>query len=302
MHKQLQASDQLTVLKGRQIYFMILEYYATTESLELVYSIDHLTHLKLLGDNQVHTFRSTWDNILRHMKDTLAETSKRDMLLLAEDIAHYRRLSEGHEDKTYTWLLNCIQRALRRKAEKINWDGRAAIVQGTGALDAAPGQAMTKKEKKKAKAKAKSKAEAKNGKKDEEEPALSAPGATGKAKAKEKGKGKAKGNGKGRSSSTGEIKAKDCCYQCWFSHASISKAMKKQIPEPKSSRSPSPARSAKGGGKGKDKGKAKHQFKWCSHNLKPEGCKKGEQCPFPHLDAGAVSTVKKAMKASASSS
>ena len=125
---QLRCSDISTILKGRQAYFMMLRYYATTESLDLVYSIEHLTRLTWMGDNEMHTFRDTWDNI---MVNSLAEVSKRDLLFrkmeqskeLAEDLAHYRRLPEGHEDKSYSWLLNCITRSLRRRAENRNWDG-----------------------------------------------------------------------------------------------------------------------------------------------------------------------------------
>jgi hypothetical protein len=48
-----------------------------------------------MGDNEMHTFRDTWDNILRNMVDNLAEISKRDLLFrkmesskeLSEDMA-----------------------------------------------------------------------------------------------------------------------------------------------------------------------------------------------------------------------
>ena len=84
----------------------------------------------------------------------------------------------------------------------------------------------------------------------------------------------------------------------------LSKEKKKEIPVP-GSRSPSPAGGGKAKGKGKDKGKGKqkgktdHKFLWCSHHLMPEGCNKGANCPFPHLDKDAVNAVKKAMKAAA---
>ena len=70
----------------------------------------------------MHTLRDTWDNILRNMVDNLAEISKRDLLFrkmegskeLSEDMAHHRRLPEGHEDKSYAWLQTCIVRALTK--------------------------------------------------------------------------------------------------------------------------------------------------------------------------------------------
>jgi hypothetical protein len=64
---QQKCTDMWTILKGRHVYFMIIRYYATTESLDLVYSIEHLTKLQWLGDNEIHTFRDTWENILRNM-------------------------------------------------------------------------------------------------------------------------------------------------------------------------------------------------------------------------------------------
>jgi hypothetical protein len=322
---QLKCTDASTTLKGRQVYFMLLRYYTTTERLDLVYSIEHLSKLSWVGDNEMHTFRDTWDNILCNMVDNLAEISKRDLLFrkmegskeLSEDMAHYRRLPEGHEDKSYAWLQNCIVRALRRRAERRNWDGRGAIIRGNSQVHAAPSQEDDAKEAKKqakAKAKAKAKAEAEKVSKKEAKDAAAVVKALAKAKAAPKQKGK--GKGKARSASAGGAgDPKTVCYhfkrggctrgaECWFEHTMLSKEKKKEILVP-GSRSPSPAGGGKAKGKGKDQGKGKqkgktdHKFLWCSHHLKPEGCNKGPNCPFPHLDKDAANAVNKAMKAAA---
>jgi hypothetical protein len=204
---------------------------------------------------------------------------------LSENMAHYRRLPEGHEDKSQPWLLNCISRALRRRAEKRNWDGRGAILRGHNQVHAAPSQEEDAKEtKKQAKAKAKAKAKAEAEKLVAKEAKEAAAVVKALAKAKSAPKGKGKGGGKDRSASAGGGgDPKTACYQfnhggctpgadCWFEHTMLSKEEKKEIPVP-GSRSPSPSREGKAKGKGKEegkveqKGKSDHKFLRCAYHL-----------------------------------
>ena len=94
-----EATENVTVVKGRQMAWMILNWLRTTESLTLVMTIEHLTHLEM-QDQDLHGFITSWDNVLAHVGDQVKEETKRDMLErklgnckeIAEDLAHYRRM------------------------------------------------------------------------------------------------------------------------------------------------------------------------------------------------------------------
>jgi hypothetical protein len=110
-----------TVTKGRQVYWMILNYHKTNDSQSVVIGIDHLVLLEWKGDKKMYEFKQLWDNIMRRMTDTLSEPTLRGMLLkklrqskeLKEDIAHYDRFETAHADRNITYLWNCVNRAIR---------------------------------------------------------------------------------------------------------------------------------------------------------------------------------------------
>ncbi len=60
-----------SLVKGRQIYWMILNHHKTSESMEVVIGVDHLTMLGWKGDKQMYNFKSLWESITRRMTDQL---------------------------------------------------------------------------------------------------------------------------------------------------------------------------------------------------------------------------------------
>jgi hypothetical protein len=316
------------ILKGRQIVWLILDHYKCNSNLELVYTIEHLTGLKWLGDGSMHTFLANWHFIIGSMKDTLGVATLRDLFErkirpskeLSEDLAHYDRCPEGHDDRTYKFLLESVARAIARQKMNRNRADRDRIVNRSGVDPGAfPGEGDNAKEaakKKEAKDKAKAKEKAK---------AKGAP----REKAKAKGKADAGGERRGRSTSRdntnkGPSGSKVCVFfnhegckkgkDCDFEHRIVSGEEKKNLKRPDRSQSPggksrggSP--SPKGGGKkgagkngdagksGAGKGGAAPLRQWCSFFLKDSGCTNGSSCRFPHLTAEAVDAIKKANKA-----
>ncbi len=121
--KQLEAVKDNRLLKGRQIVFMILDYYKCNANLELMYTVEHLSSLTFDGDPNLHTFKHTWEYIIREMKDKFGDNTLRDMLErklrtsleLSGDLQHFDRSPEGHVDHTYKFLLQSIHRALHRQ-------------------------------------------------------------------------------------------------------------------------------------------------------------------------------------------
>ena len=71
------------------------------------------------------------------MQELIFYDAIKDQRELAEDIAHYTRLGEEskHEDRSFDYLLNCVNRSLRVKRHEIN---KKALSQGIGGRPAAP--------------------------------------------------------------------------------------------------------------------------------------------------------------------
>mgnify|MGYP000187755007 FL=1 len=55
----------MTLLKGRQIVFMLLENFNTFDNSEMVYGFDHLS--KCECGNDLHAFLTQWQKILNTM-------------------------------------------------------------------------------------------------------------------------------------------------------------------------------------------------------------------------------------------
>ncbi len=99
------ANIKGTITKGRQIYWMIMNYHKTNESQEVIIGIEHLLMLNWKGDTHMYEFKRLWENIMRRMTDPLSEPTLRGVLLkkirdsksLKEDIAHFDRLESTHE-------------------------------------------------------------------------------------------------------------------------------------------------------------------------------------------------------------
>eukprot|EP00974_Lingulodinium_polyedra_P115057 11142226-Lingulodinium_polyedra.AAC.1 len=60
-----------------------------------------------------------WDYIIDHLEEEVTDKTLRDLLfrqaeqskVLAEDIAHYKRVGKRHEDHSYQFLRDAIERA-----------------------------------------------------------------------------------------------------------------------------------------------------------------------------------------------
>ena len=321
--KQREAVEKGKVLKGRQIVWLILDYYKCNANLELVYTIEHLTGLQWMGDKQMHTFLANWHFIIGNMKDTLGIPTLQDLFErkirvskeLSEDIGHYDRQPEGPGgDRTYKFLLESVGRAISRQKLQRNRVEKDKMIKGHGPgpdpnAMGAEGGPDKKKDKPKPKGEGQGKAKAKP---------------EAKTKAKAKGKANAGGEGRGRSGSRergydgpkrvcvffngdgGCNKGKDCAFEHRLVYGEEKKALK--LP----SRSESPGGRAgspngKGAGRGKGAGKLGKKGdgagkgadkaparQWCSFFLKEAGCTNGDKCRFPHVSAEVVAAIKKA--------
>ena len=132
--KEEQAQAAGTILRGRQILFLMYESFKTNTHMALLYNVTDLSALKYPGDSQLHHFRHQWDLITESMTDSIGQDTLATVLLtkidtsneLRDDIAYYHRCPTGHADHSYRFLKESIDRCIDRKQQKKNRADQAA--------------------------------------------------------------------------------------------------------------------------------------------------------------------------------
>ncbi|MCP4243209.1 MAG: hypothetical protein GY772_21855, partial [bacterium] len=107
---------------------MINRHFRTTASLDMVYYIEDLSSLQCAGDKDLHNYRHRWNTITANMVDKLQDKSLEHMMAqklakvpcMAEDLAHYHRVSDESEDKSYAYLRKAIDRVLDMRLRQQN--------------------------------------------------------------------------------------------------------------------------------------------------------------------------------------
>ncbi|MCP4191078.1 MAG: zinc finger CCCH domain-containing protein [Planctomycetaceae bacterium] len=266
-------------LRGRQIIHLMDQFFRTQPNMGKLYSIVDLALLPFQGDTMLADFRFKWDTIIEGMQQRLDEKTLegllaeklKDSTARREDLGHYYRIKEDHDDRSYAFLRAAIDRCLEMRQQQRNREDNRQMCKAKAFVPLQPlapaiGQA-------KAKPKAKAKEGTPKGKGSGKAPAVKAPAEGVKAPTDNEGK-----------------------MYCWFFHRTAScrhgkdcsyshQTPKKDILEaltPPRARSPSPA--AKGGGKGKTKKKdtspgAKKRY--CIKFQSGE-CTFGDKCRFDH--------------------
>ena len=329
-----EALKKETILKGRQIAWMMIDFMKTNRTMDQVHTIDDLSRLAWLGDNKIKQFRDQWRMTVHNLRYKQFDPNMlRDMLyerikvskVLAPDIAHYERLNEDDRDKTHDWLIAQMDRHIaQQRLEEARRDEVATAKTG------APAQHNNKGNKKPKGEEKGSKGSGKKGKKGSERSQSASSKGSGKGgKGKGGKKGKAHDKGKSGTSSTGGLKkAADgsllpCYYHlrggcvqgdaCPYAHIDASKVQPKGGKKGKggsSSRSSSVGSygSGKGGKKGKKGKQGKGKNSWesnalpnprmpqvCKAYLSPSGCPR-DPCPDIHADGAAAEHNAKALE------
>ena len=157
------------IIRGRQIVAMILDSFRSATHTDLAFTGKHLYELTYPGDNKLSLFKSQWIHILSAMRDDDKPRglALRDILFdkikgsnsMAFDIRYYKNKPEGHEDKTYEYLMEMMTRTIATEREEKNrlekLKGVNQIVANPKALAAEkPGKKENQQENAKAAAKA----------------------------------------------------------------------------------------------------------------------------------------------------
>ena len=123
-----------SIMKGRQLLAMIVDSFRSASNTDLVYTIRHLYDLPYPGDADLVTFKSQWNEVLECMRpgDVPNDVALRDILydkikgskLMVFDIHYYDSKQESHEDKTYQYLIDMINRHIKIRREEKNREAR----------------------------------------------------------------------------------------------------------------------------------------------------------------------------------
>ena len=303
------AAMQGRMLKGRQIAWLIFNFFKRNPKMGVIYGVTDLAKLEWMGDKQIHKFSMMWGLMPDQMQTTLPADGLADILLqkmeksivLKEDIGHFYRLDEDDPDRNCNFLIRSMEDYLDRERYRTNRanDLQSMLFQAhsrAGApsvLDTSggnvPSDASERKEKKRQERKAAKVAAAK---------AAAAPAPT------PKGKGKGKGPGKDKKVCYYFNQPSGCpktAEECWLLHKKLPAAEVAKMVRPPSraaSRANSPA-----GGKPRPKAKASPKANaaggknpnYCFKFAKPGGCN-DTNCAFMHLDEAVIEEFKRAVK------
>ena len=155
--KMEEASKGGNIIKGRQIVWMLLDSFKTFDRSAVVYGFDHLSALRV-NNNNLHEFVIQWNHVLSNMGDEHIQTSLlRDAFYrkiekvneVSYDLNIYERMGETDPNKTYEFLMRCVETAIRMEDKRRNMTERemalksnaqkpvvkpaAIVMEGTGA-------------------------------------------------------------------------------------------------------------------------------------------------------------------------
>ena len=112
--KEAEALDARRTLRGRQLYWMIIQYKKTCERMGSIYNIQDLTKLQWKGDKNIAEFNYHWHTYSASVKanENIGDESLEAILLeqlkkskvLAQGIAHYNRQSRREATEIVRWL------------------------------------------------------------------------------------------------------------------------------------------------------------------------------------------------------
>ena len=97
-----------SIIKGRQIVWMVCESFKCFDQSEVVYVFDHFGRLSV-HNNDLHDFLARWNHILENMGAKLTSEHMRDVFFrkiqeepeLESDIREYEKYENLHPKKTY---------------------------------------------------------------------------------------------------------------------------------------------------------------------------------------------------------
>ena len=125
--KETAVKKEAGRLKGWQLLWTVYEYYKGDPKSAVLFKMIDLVKTKLHGDKLAELL-ATWDNVMIHIDGSIVDTDlkgsifERQMEKSAERM--YQRAPEGHENRTYEFLLDSAKLSVNTERYKTNRDRR----------------------------------------------------------------------------------------------------------------------------------------------------------------------------------
>ena len=133
-------------VKGRQLLFLVYQYYRIDEAAGALYNIHDLWNVTFVNDDKMEGFLASWDALLAGMKKTPSDEDLEVIFLrqmrkskaLTIDVAQYDRADPGNPDRSYEFLIRAARRFVEKKILESNRHAIAQAASGTKPVVPAP--------------------------------------------------------------------------------------------------------------------------------------------------------------------
>ena len=127
MKKRVMRKNKGKLLAGRQMLWMLYNYFRTNKNLGHIHSIVDLAKVEWRGDGHIEAFRNDWENLVEGLPYRTSRTYMAELLLdqmtkstvLKSKVDKYKKRYPGRT-KSYSKLLGIIDRYLHDKQEVEN--------------------------------------------------------------------------------------------------------------------------------------------------------------------------------------
>ena len=138
-------------IKGRQIVLLVRQFFEVKEDRRIQYEITNLLDVTYSGHARMSQFKYSWDNMVRNLRCNILVREPKTLehifykLLKNSDalrpyLQYYDRLRDDHPDRTYKFLSEMVDKAIRDERHRKNQE--ALIISASGgskAMPSAPG-------------------------------------------------------------------------------------------------------------------------------------------------------------------
>ena len=122
-HADDMEARRMRMMKGRQALWIIYDHFRINEEAGSLYDMQDLISIKLGNDSNLEAFLLNWEQVLSGLRKPPGEDLLEPLFLeqiksspaLKADIEIYRRARVGERERSYTFLMEAVQRHLLLK-------------------------------------------------------------------------------------------------------------------------------------------------------------------------------------------
>ena len=123
-------SQYTTPLKGRQLLWLIYQYYSVGEATDKIHKFNDLLAVQWKGDDNIVGFLDKWFEVFTQLdpvpdaailREVLLSQVRRSTKEMKHDLEEWDRMAETDPNKCYTWLMSALDRrvALQRRLRNV---------------------------------------------------------------------------------------------------------------------------------------------------------------------------------------